>query len=68
MRLLASKYAAIYWARKYVAFIAAALLVVLAITQWAHSTRFAREAGATDKTLAAELLGNGGQFQHAPLW
>ena len=68
MRLPANKYVAAYWARKCVGFVAVALLAALAITQWAHSTRFAREAGATDKTLPAELLGNGGHFQHAPLW
>jgi hypothetical protein len=67
MRLLASKYAAVYWARKCLAFIAAALLVGLAITQWTQSTRFARQAVATD-TVTVDLLGNGGQFQHAPLW
>jgi hypothetical protein len=68
MRLLASKYAAAYWARKCVVFIAAALLVALAITQWAHSTRFAPRAVATDSTVTVDLLGNGGQFQFAPLW
>jgi hypothetical protein len=68
MRLLANKYAAAYWARKCAGLVAAALLAALAVTQWAHSTRFARQAVATDRTAAADLLGNGGQFEQAPLW
>jgi len=65
---LKHKHAAAYWIRKCLAFVAAGLLAALAITQWAHSTRFARQAAATDGVVAAGLMAKGGQFEHPPLW
>jgi hypothetical protein len=68
MIALRHKHAAAYRIRKCLAFIAAGLLAALAITQWAHSTRFARHAAATDGVAAADVMANGGQFERPPLW
>ncbi|HEY8441631.1 MAG TPA: hypothetical protein VIK79_09300 [Xanthobacteraceae bacterium] len=68
MIALRHKHAAAYRLRKCLAFVAAGLLAALAITQWAHSTRLARHAAATDCVAAAGLMAKGGQFEHPPLW
>jgi hypothetical protein len=68
MSILASKYALAYRMRKSLVFVAAALLIALAVTEWTHSTRLARNAAATDGVRGAEFMGRGGQFEMPPLW
>jgi hypothetical protein len=65
MRILGSKYAVAYWARKCLAFLAVALLAALAVTQWVRTTKFARHALATDTMM---LPARGGQLEQLPLW
>ncbi|MET0537927.1 MAG: hypothetical protein ABWZ64_08225 [Xanthobacteraceae bacterium] len=66
MRILGNKYAVAYWARKCLGFLAVTLLAALAVTQWVHTTRFARHALATDSAMM--LPARGGQLEQLPLW
>jgi hypothetical protein len=66
MRNLGRKYAVAYWTRKCLGFLAVALLAALAVTQWVHTTQFARHARATDS--ATMLPARGGQLEQLPLW
>jgi hypothetical protein len=68
MRNVAMKYAVAYWMRKWVGFLAAALLAALAVTEWLHSSRFPRQAIATDGVIATGTMPHGGQLEKPAIW
>jgi hypothetical protein len=59
VRRLTNKYARTYLLHKAIVFVAAALLIGLALTQFARH-------GST--VLAATPMGHGGQFELPPVW
>jgi hypothetical protein len=63
VRILGNEYTRTYWFDKTTAFIAVALLIALALTQ------FARYASTVaNHAAAAGAMGRGGQLEGVPLW
>jgi hypothetical protein len=56
------------WLNKGLAVVAAALLIGLALTQFAGYARFGSHTGAKHDDVKAHAMARGGQFEKAPLW
>jgi hypothetical protein len=64
IRRLTNKLTATYWLNRCIVFAAAALLVALALTQFARYARL----DANHAEVTAGTMGRGGQFEKALLW
>jgi hypothetical protein len=57
-----------YWLNKWLSLVAAALLIGLAVTQFAGYARFGSLSVAKHDDVRAHAMARGGQFEKALLW
>jgi hypothetical protein len=68
MRALTTKHAATYWLHKCIVLVAVALLIALALTQFARYATLGIHAVTKHGEVKADAMGRGGQFERLLVW